>query len=381
MLSRRTLLYALPMATLSQHALLAARHGSGATHLYVGTGTDKASTSKGIYLAPWNATTGQIGPLTLAAELPSPTWLALAPKSAHLYALSETDNAKVTAFSIEPGTFALTRINESSAKGPGAAHVAVNHDGRSAFVANYAGGSLTSFRVEPSGALSAPVSHFQYTPSDDTPEHQHPHAHQATPSPDGRWLIVNDLGLDRLLVYRIDQATGALTANDPPFWSTRRKAGPRHVAFHPNGRWLYNVNELDSTVDLLYWDTRQGTLTLHGGFVSTLAPDFPKNTSHCSEILLSPDGHFVYVGNRGSETIAVFGVSPADGTLTMLQLAPHGGKTARHVTLDPTGKWLLVAQQDSNGIAVLSRDPATGKLSAPVHTFSIDSPQCLVFPV
>ena len=382
MFSRRTLLRTLPLAIAWSRCLPAAP-ARGKT-LYIGTATvgtetGKASQSKGIYATQWSSATGEIGALDLAAELASPTFLALDPKAPYLYALSEIPNGKVTAYGIPQGGGALHLINEQPSVGDGPAHIAVNHDGRSAFVANYGGGSITSYRIGRTGELSAPVSHLQYAAADSSPEHQKSHAHAVTPSPDGRWLIVNDLGLDRVLVYHLNPATAELTPNDPPFWSARRKSGPRHFAFHPNGRWAYSVNELDSTVDLLYWDTRRGTLTPHGDFVSTLPADFPKDTAFCSEVLVSPDGRFVYVGNRRNETIAVLKVDAKDGTLKLIQLAPHGGKTARHVTLDPSGRWLLVAQQDSNGIAVLSRDVATGKLSEPAHTYPIDSPQCLVF--
>jgi 6-phosphogluconolactonase len=377
MLSRRTLLRTLPIAAVASRTLFAAP--AGATTIYVGTGTTKGSGSKGIYAAQWSGATGEIGALAPVAELPNPTFIALRPKQPFLYAISEVDDARITAFGITPAGRPLRMINDSPAKGDGPAHISVNHDGRSVFVANYGSGSITSYKVEPNGGLSAPVSHFQYSASDDSPEHKQSHAHEVTPSPDGRWLIVNDLGLDRVLVYRINAATAELTPNNPPYWAARRKSGPRHFAFHPNRKWAYSVNELDSTVDLLYWDNKLGTLTPHGNFVSTLPPDFPKDTAFCSEVLVSPDGRFVYVGNRRNETIAVFTVDPKDGAITLLQLAPHGGKTARHVTLDPSGRWLLVAQQDSNGIAVLARDAASGKLSAPVHTYPLDSPQCLVF--
>ena len=381
MLNRRTLLKSLPAAAFLPRTL-AAHAAAPQFRLLIGTGTADPSTSKGIYLADWNAKTGEIGTPALAATLESPTWLALDPRAPRLYALSEIKAGKVTAFDLHagaPATSLLQKLNEQSAEGEGPAHVAVNVDGRSAFVANYGSGSLTSYKIEKSGTLSAPVSHIQYTPVDADPAHTRPHAHEATPSPDGRFLLVNDLGSDRILVYKIDAGSGKLTPNSPPFWQGRFKSGPRHLTFHPNGKWVYNVNELDSTVDLLYWNSIRGTLTTHGSPVSTLPVGFPKDTAFCSEILTSPDGRFVYVGNRRNETIARLDVNATSGELNLSQLAPHGGKTARHVTLDPTGTFLLVALQDSNGIAVLKRDQRTGELSNPIHTFTIDSPQCLVF--
>jgi 6-phosphogluconolactonase len=381
MLTRRSLLYSLPaIAALPRviYSQAAARH----TRLLIGTGTEGASKSKGIYLADWNPGTGEIGDFALAAPMDNPTFLALGSHARQLYAITEAHEGSVTAFNIKHGQDAshtLDRIGAQSAGGSGPAHVAVNVDGRSLFVSNYGGGSLTSYKIEHSGAISPAVSHFQTTPVDGLPEHAQPHIHEATPAPEGRWLLVNDLGSDRIWIYSIDRSTGKLTPNTPAFWQARLKSGPRHLVFHPNGRWVYNVNELDSTVDHLSWDSQQGSLTTVGTFVSTLAPDFPKNTAFASEIITSRDGRFVYVGNRRNETIARFDVNPSSGALTLSQLAPHNGKTARHITLDPTGRFLLVACQDSGGIVVLSRDPATGKLSEPLHTYAIDSPQCLIF--
>lgn len=379
MLNRRRLLQSLPLAALFPRPVLA-RAAAPRLRLLIGTGTESPGTSKGIYVADWNPRSGELGTPTLLADLESPTWVALSPHAPHLFALSEITAGKVTAFDLhlEP-TPSLTKLNQQSSEGEGPAHVSVNIDGRSAFVANYGSGSLTSYKIEKSGALSAPVTHIQYTPIDADPAHTRPHAHEATPSPDGRFLLVNDLGSDRILVYKIDSGSGKLTPNSFPFWQGPLKSGPRHLAFHPNGKWVYNVNELNSTVDLLLWNNIRGTLTSHGAPISTLPVGFPANTSFCSEILTSPDGRFVYVGNRGNETIAKLDVNPDSGSLLLSQLAPHGGKTVRHIALDPTGRFLLVALQDSGGIAVLARNPGTGELSNPVHTYPLSSPQCLVF--
>jgi 6-phosphogluconolactonase (cycloisomerase 2 family) len=308
--------------------------------------------------------------------------MALSPGSRNLYAISEISRGRVTAFRLDRsknGDLSLKRIDDQSAEGAGPAHVSVNADGRSAFVSNYGGGSLTSYRIDGNGALSEAVSHFQTTPVDDLPEHKHPHIHEATPAPGGRWLLVNDLGSDRIWIYRIDLATGVLTAGSTPFWQGRLKCGPRHLVFHPNGRWVYNVNELDSTVDHLLWDSKQGTLTTSGAFVSTLAAGYPPGTAFASEIITSPDGRFVYVGNRRNETIARLDVDSGTGALKLAQIAPHNGKTARHITLDPSGRFLLVACQDSGAVVVLPREIKTGRLSEPVRSYPIDSPQCLLF--
>ncbi len=178
----------------------------------------------------------------------------------------------------------LTKLNEESSLGGGTTFISAKNG--CVFVANYGGGSVTSFRIKPDGSLSKPVSHFQFQgtgPNHDRQEHSH--VHSALSSPDGRFLLVNDLGLDRIVIYRVDPATAELKPNDPPYFSVRPGAGPRHLVWHPNSRWLYNINELDSTVDLLDWNSSAGTLKLRG-FVSTLSPDFPKNTAFAGEITI-----------------------------------------------------------------------------------------------
>jgi 6-phosphogluconolactonase len=374
MMTRRSILRTLSVAVFVPRNLWA----SPTKHkLFIGTGTGKGSNSKGIYVTDWIAD-GMLGTITLVAEIQSPTFLALGKHSRNLYATSEVDAGAAFAFSIDPHTSQLTRLNTQSTQGNGPAHIGLSANGHAAFATNYGSGSLTAFTIEPSGQLSAAVSHFQFTPIDALPDHAQPHAHEATSSHDSCWLLVNDLGSDRIYIFHSNPHTGALTPSAQPFWQGRFKSGPRHLAFHPNDRWVYNGNELDSTVNHLLWDDYHGTLAAHGEPISTLPADF-KGKSSVSEVLTSPDGKFLYVGNCGFETITVFSIDSHTGALALLQIAPHGGKAARHVSLDPTGTFLLIACQDSNGIVVLSRDINTGKLSAPLHIFPIDSPQCLVF--
>ena len=379
-LTRRTLLRSLPAAAALPHAIYA-NAAAPRSQLFVGTGTGDKSSSKGIYLTSWNPATGELGDLTIAAEMDSPTFLALGPGASKLYASSEVSDGAVRAYTIrhDGSKLSLDLINFQSTEGGGPAHVSVSADGQNVFATNYGGGSLTTYKVETSGGLSAPVTHLQYTPVDDLPKHRLPHAHEATPTPDGNWLLVNDLGSDRIWIYHVDRATAALKPAAPAFWQARIGSGPRHLAIHPNQRWVYNCNELDSTVDHLLWDNKAGTLTTVGTFVSTLPADYPPGTAFASEVLTSPDGRFLYVGNRRHESIARLDIDPSSGAVKLAQLILHGGKTARHIALDPTGRFLLVACQDSGGIAVLSRNPKTGELTGPLHTYPLDSPQCLVF--
>ena len=362
--------------SLWQRPKMQASAPASATHVLLGTG---GKVSRGIYSAPWNVATGELGPITLAAELPVPNFMAIRRAGARtfVYAVSEGEgaNAKVTAFAYEPGQGSLLRkINDQSSEGDGPTHVSVSPDGHVLALANYAGGSVTSYRLGADGSVSAPVSHEQYSGhGPDASRQQQPHAHSAAFSPDGRFLLVNDLGLDRINVYKVNASSGAIVRNDPPFWSARPGSGPRHIAFHPNGQWLYSVNELDSTVDILGWNAQGGRIEAKG-HVSTLPPDFPPKKAFAGEILLSKDGRHLYVGNRiAAETIALFDVADKGSSLHLTQLASNGGKLTRHIALDPTGRWMLVSNQGSGAVVVLERDPATGRLSEPRHTYALDT--------
>lgn len=238
--------------------------------LFVGTQTNPG-TSKGIYTYRWNPEKGELSQQELAAEVDMPTFLALAPGGHHLYAANERPkDGGVTAFTVH-GT-KLIKLNESPAEGSGTCYVSTDHTGSAVFCANYNSGSMSSFHVdlttgedlsiEPSGALSEVVSHFQYHGHGANPDRQEgPHAHRAIPSPDNRYVLVNDLGLDCIHIYRLDAATAKLTPHDPPQWNATPGSGPRALQFHPNGRWAYAVCEMESTVLVLHWDSRKGTFT------------------------------------------------------------------------------------------------------------------------
>lgn len=340
--------------------------------------------SRGIYTATFDPSTGTLGTIALAAEVAAPTFLALSTThpEQRVYAVSEVEGsgASVSAFTVQHGGETLTLLNRQPTHGDAPTHLSLTPDGRSLAVANYGGGSVSTYHVAADGTLSPPISHIQYTGSGPDPKRQEaPHAHSAQFSPDGRWLLVNDLGLDRINIYRVDAATAAITPADPPFWSARPGSGPRHISFHPNGRWLYSVNEMGNTVDQLGWESSTGHLTSLSN-VSTLPPDFPPHKAQAGEILCSPDGRHLYVGNRiAAETIAVFDVNGTSGALTLKQLAPNGGKTTRHLTLDPSGRWMLLSNQGSGNLVVLERDLATGELSMPRRTYPLDSAMFALF--
>jgi 6-phosphogluconolactonase len=382
MISRRKFLLSLPAATFAARTAFAHSDIRDAKRIFMGTGSH--GPGHGIFTANWNAATGEIGSITLAAEVANPTFLATYKKGAEtiVYAVTEAggDDAKVSAFTTVAGQPTLSLINASTTLGGGPTYVSVSPNGRSVFIANYGGGSVTSYRVLANGGLSDPVSHFQFSGSGSYKGRQEkPHTHSAMTSPDGKFVLVNDLGLDRIMIYRLNSATAEMIPCDPPYFSSRPGSGPRHLAWSSNGRFVYCDNELDSTIDVLTWDRKEDSLSLISS-LSTLREGFPKNTAFVGEVVASKDGRNIYAGNRvADDTIAVFDVNKRTGMLHQVQLADSGGKNARHVALDTSQRWMVISHQDSNDLTVLERNRKTGRLSAPVHSYPLDKPMCVVF--
>ena len=375
--TRRQFLLTASAAALAPRALFAKPKRRTPRRILLGTG---GRVSKGIYGADWNPSTGELGEIALVAEVASPTFLAISPYGSEhrIYAVTEagrTDSV-LTAWTTVAGQNELRKLDEVASMGGGPTHISVSPHGSTVACANYGGGSVSSYHVLPDGSLSKCVSHFQFTGSGPYKGRQErPHTHSANITPDGKWVLVNDLGIDRIFIYHLNESTAEMTPADPPFWAAKPGSGPRHLAFHPNGKWIYSVNELTSTVDMLHWDSKRGTLTPFGS-VSTLKEGFPPNTAFAGEILCSPDGRNVYVGNRvADDAIAVFDVNHHTGVLTLTQLAENTGKNPRHVAIDPLGRWIVICDQASNSILVLERDPKSGHLSSTKHTYSLDTPE------
>jgi 6-phosphogluconolactonase len=350
--------------------------------IFAGTYTDKGSTSRGIYGFRWDADAGTMSPLGLAAATVNPSFLALSPDRRHLYAVNETDDfhgeksGSVSSFAVAGDK--LRPINIVSSEGAGPCNVAVDYKGKAVFVANYDGGSAASFRVLPGGGLSKAVSSFHYTGHGADPERQAaPHTHCTTVSRDNRYVLVNDLGLDRVSVYHLDPHTARLTPNTPPWYEALPASGPRSFAFDPSGRWAYSLNEIASTLDALAWDAEQGTLTRIQN-ISTLPEGF-KGPNTAATVAVDSEGRFVYTSNRGDDSVAVFSIDDRKGTLKAIQHVSCGGKSPRHFALDPGNQWLLVANQDSSNIVVFARNPRSGLLTPTGNQYPLSSPVCLVF--
>lgn len=351
--------------------------------IYIGTNNN--GPGMGIMTATWNAMTGTIGAVSLAAEVGSPTFLSSFKRpngQTLIYAVSELDgpNASVSAYTTTPDTVKLTLLNRVSTQGDGPTYVSVSPDGRTVLVANYGGGSVSSFHVREDGSLSEAVSHTQFAGSGPYRGRQDkPHAHSAVTSPDGRFVLVNDLGLDRIFLFRLDAATSQLQAANPPFWQARPGTGPRHLAWSPDGKHVYCSNELDSTVEILEWSEHPFSLR-SVGHLSTLPAAFAPNTAFVGEVVASADGRNVYAGNRvADDTIAVFDVDPGSGLLKQTQFAASGGQNCRHLALDASDRWMIATHQKSGDLTVLARHPTSGRLSLTGRSVTLPMPMCVIF--
>jgi 6-phosphogluconolactonase len=254
----------------------------------------------------------------------------------------------------------------------------VDKTGRNVLVANYGSGSVACLPVKEDGRLAEASAFIQHTGSSVNPQRQQgPHAHSVNMSPDNRFAMVADLGLDEVLVYRFDPVKGSLAANDPPFAKVKPGSGPRHFAFHPGGKFAYVINELASTVTALAYDARRGILS-EVQTVSTLPPGFT-GTSTTAEVQVHPSGKFLYGSNRGHDSIAVFGIDARKGTLTPIEHVPTQGKTPRNFGIDPTGSYLLAANQSSDNVVVFRIDPQTGRLTPTGQVLEVGIPVCVKF--
>lgn len=362
---------------------MAGTHEAPVSRILLGTYTDPVGTTpgaKGIYTCSWNPTTGQLGPIELAIETPDPSFLAISPKApGMLFAVNELPgdhNGTVTAFAYKSGQ-PLRTLNVVSSEGLAPCDLTLDHTGRTLFVADYTSGCLATFKVTRAG-LSKAVSVLRFPGHSIDPDRQtSAHTHCTLLSPDNRFLLVNDLGLDRIMVFHVNPVAATLTPTAIPYNATPG-SGPRHSIFHPNGRWVYSVNEISSTVDLLDWASSDGTLTRRQT-ISSLPPNTPKQKNAPAELATDRAGKFLYVSNRFHDSIGVFAIDHKTGALTHRQDIDCGGKTPRHFVIDPTGRWLIVANQDSRNIVVFQRDTVTGELSATGNSSLLDAPVCILF--
>jgi 6-phosphogluconolactonase len=358
--------------------------------LFVGTYTEEGSKSKGIYAYNYDAKTGKITSLGLAAETTNPSWVAIHPNGRFVYAVNEIGNYKnpnnggLSAFSIDHDkdgrpTGKLTFLNEMPTHGADPCYVTVDKTGKYALVANYTGGSLVVYRIADDGSVGVGSSLIYHTGHSANPQRQKSaHIHSVNLSPDNRFAYVDDLGIDGLLVYKFDDSKGTLTSNGPKYATFDPGAGPRHFALHPSGKFAYVVSEMQGTVTAFSNDPVTATLQ-RLQTISTLPKDF-KGEIEGAELEIHPSGRFLYASNRGDgNSIAVFSIDADNGTLSPIEYIPTEGKTPRSFTIDPTGTLLFIANQGSNNIAVFRIDQKTGHLTPTGQVFDEASPVCLKF--
>ena len=351
---------------------------------YIGTYT--GAKSKGIYSFRLDSS-GAMSTPTLVAETPNPTFLAVHPNQRFLYAANETDkfegkkSGAVSAYAIDAKTGNLTLLNQQPSGGDGPCHLVVDRSGKDVLVANYGGGSVEVLPVQKDGRLGEPTTFIQHQGSSANKQRQAaPHAHFITTDAANHFALTCDLGLDKVLVYRFDAAKGTLTPNDPAAVEIKSGSGPRHLAFHPSGRYAYVINEMACTLTALSYDARRGELK-EIQTVSTLPSGQELLRSFSTaEVEVHPTGKFLYGSNRGHDSIVVFAIDEKTGKLSHVENQSTQGKTPRNFAIDPTGKYLLAENQDSDNIVGFSIDSATGRLRATGQTVTgVGAPVCIKF--
>jgi 6-phosphogluconolactonase len=338
--------------------------------VYVGTYT-QGTESQGIYRLEMD-TEGKLKLLGATSGTKNPSFLAVAPDGQHLFAVEELEDYRGE----KAGAVASLRIEPRSGGAP--CHIVTDALGTHVLVANYTGGSVAVLPVGRDGRLGVATSFIQHRGSVADPQRQGgPHGHAIILDAANRYALAADLGLDKVLVYKYDPTRGLLEPNDPPAGVVPPASGPRHLALHPNGRLLYAINEIKSTVTGFRFDPGTGKLAPIQT-LSTLPRDFTGGNS-TAELVMHPSGQFLYGSNRGHNSIAIFRVDEASGRLTPAGHQPTGGKTPRSFALDPTGSFLVAANQDTDNLTVFRVDPATGQLRSTGQSITVPKPVCVVF--
>jgi 6-phosphogluconolactonase len=343
-------------------------------HLLIGT-YQNADKTNGIYVYRFNSETGEFNTTLPVTKALNSSYLAISDDGKNLYAVGEGDNGHVAAYSFDAKTGALSFMNEVPSDGP--CYVSVDKQKKFVFIGNYGGGNLLSIPLGSDGSFDTNVQKIQHEGSSVVKDRQEkPHVHSVVLSPDEKYLLVPDLGADKVFQYKVDVTKSeALTPASQPFTTVKPGGGPRHLTFHPNGKHAYLVLELEASVAV--FDYKDGKLQ-HKQTTSIIAPDFKGKVS-AADIHLSPDGKFIYASNRGdADQIAVFSVGK-DGMLTVVGHQSVLGKTPRNFALDPTGNFLLAANQNSNDVVIFKRDAKTGLLVPTGKKIQVDKPVCLKF--
>jgi 6-phosphogluconolactonase len=381
-MTRRIFAFSLLIASLIFSVAAQSTDTQAANHKYlvfVGTYTTKTE-SKGIYAYEFDSDTGRLTPKGVAAETPDPSWVAVHSSDKFLYAANEAGKkSMVSAFSVDAKSGKLTLLNQMPSLGEDPCYLSFDKTGKYVLVANYSSGTVAVFPILADGRLGehTAMAKDQGATGPDKERQEGPHAHWIETSPDNRFALVADLGLDEVLVYKFDAASGKLTPNEPAFARLKAGSGPRHAAFDSRGKFIFAVSELSSAATSFAYDAKKGTLK-EIGTVSTLPPGF-SGRNDVAEAAVHPNGKFLYVSNRGNDSIAILSIDQDKGTLAPVGGVPTGGKEPRHFAIDPSGKYLLAENQFSNNIVVFKIDAATGGLTPTGQVVEGPSPVNMVF--
>jgi 6-phosphogluconolactonase len=350
-----------------------------AADLYVYFGTHRSGPGLGFSLAHFDTDTGVLTRPEFLLEAVEPAYFVIHPDGKHLYTCNSGKQTDlVSAYEINPKTGRLTLLNRKSAGGADPSYIVLDQTARYALVANYQGGSIATLPIGPDRLLGDRTGFAQHTGRSVNPQRQtRPFAHSIIVDPGNRFALVADLGVDKVFVYRFDAKSGALAPNDPPFAAVRPGSGPRHLKFHPNGKWVYLINEMGCTVTGFRWNETRGSLT-EFQTVSTLPEGFA-GTNTCAELQIHPNGRFLYGSNRGHDSLVMFAIDPATGALTLVERVSSQGKWPRNFTFDPTGKWILVCNHNSDNAVVFRVDGTTGRLTPVGPSVEVPYPFCARF--
>ena len=351
--------------------------------VYIGTYT--SGRSEGIYVYRLDLATGALEAAGKATGIVNPSFLTLDPQGRCLYAVNEVSefggksSGAVSAYSAAVDaqkSGELAYLNRQPSHGSGPCHLSVDPTGRYVLVANYGGGSVCVLPILENGQLGEATDFIQHEGASVHPKRQTaPHAHSITLDPSGRYALVADLGLDKIMIYRLDLSRGKLTPNDEPWADVKAGSGPRHFAFHPGGRYAYLINELGNTLTAFSYDPEHGTLR-ETQSVPTLPEDFT-GASACADVHVAPSGKFVYGSNRGHDSIVIFSIDESTGRLSTVGHEPTQGETPRNFSIDPTGTFLLAANQDTDTVVTFRLDRETGALTPTGHVADVPAPVCL----
>jgi 6-phosphogluconolactonase len=348
--------------------------------VYIGTYTDGASV--GIYRYRLDMASGALARDSVVTDKANPSFLTMDPSGRCLFVVNELTNyggqpsGAVTAYAVHPATGRLSLLTRQPSLGAAPCYISLDPTGRYALVANYVGGSVTVLPIGPDGTLGPATDTVRHEGAGPNPARQEaPHPHSIQPDPSGAWVLVPDLGLDRIFTYRLDPHRGKLVPADIPWHAVRPGAGPRHLTFHPTAPYAYVINELDSSLTAFHFNVASGSLS-ELQTAPTLPDNYPgPNTG--ADIHVHPSGRFLYGSNRGHDSIVVYQVDAGTGRLTLVEHESTRGRTPRGFALDPSGQFLLAANQESGTVVTFRIDQQSGALSFTGHVAAVPSPVCL----